>query len=470
MKLPDYNKSQLWANLRQKMGADFIREVSSSKYNKIDEEEFRQLSTSGIEVKTLDDIIKPGDGTFEFKGQKILVYIKEQNATYFNSGYRFHLSTCSTISQMRRSNRYNTRYVQTMRADGMFEVILRRSWGPNEEKVIKMDVCLNCLKSLHSKYRDPLFYSRKDFSIDGYFKKFNNEIKTLPLNTVQSYKPNNYTSEWDKISIKMREDNNWICQTCHKNFATRKARLHTHHINGRKDDNRRENLKVVCDVCHSKEPGHGHMKASARKAELEDYKPTHNTLSFDSENQVEQKIPPISNNSISPESLLQELKTEEEKIRKLINYGEGEKVEFKETLKWDIHQKRDNLALTEEILKTVASYMNTDGGAIIVGVRDNGEVKGLEKSLKNTDDALKLVADKFIVHIPGHLFWACTPKIHKVEGKYIMGIYVQKSDEPVYYQPKGKDQHTEFWIRHSARKIQLDPSEIHDYVTKRFKN
>ena len=61
--------------------------------------------------------------------------------------------------------------------------------------------------------------------------------------------------------------------TCHKNFATRKARLHTHHINGRKDDNRRENLKVVCDVYHSKK-GHGHMKASARKAELEDYKPT----------------------------------------------------------------------------------------------------------------------------------------------------------------------------------------------------
>ena len=88
--------------------------------------------------------------------------------------------------------------------------------------------------------------------------------------------------------------------------------------------------------------------------------------------------------------------------------------------------------------------MNTDGGAIIVGVRDNGEVKGLEKSLKNTDDALKLVADKFIVHIPGHLFWACTPKIHKVEEN-ILWVFI--SDEPVYYQPKGKDQHTEFWIR-----------------------
>ena len=73
-------------------------------------------------------------------------------------------------------------------------------------------------------------------------------------------------------------------------------------------------LKLYAMSATQKNQGHGHMKASARKAELENYKPTQNTLSFDSENQVEQKIPPISNNSISPESLLQELKTEEEKF------------------------------------------------------------------------------------------------------------------------------------------------------------
>ena len=66
--------------------------------------------------------------------------------------------------------------------------------------------------------------------------------------------------------------------------------------------------------------------------------------------------------------------------------------------------------------------MNTDGGAIIVGVRDNGEVKGLEKSLKNTDDALKLVADKFIVHIRS-LFWACTRKFTRWKEN-ILWVYM----------------------------------------------
>ena len=108
MKLPDYNTSKLWADLREKMGVTEIRQVSSTKYDKINEEEFIKLGTTGIEVQTLDDIIQPKDGTFEYKGQKIIVYIKEQNASFFNSGYRFHLSECRTISQMRINNRYNT--------------------------------------------------------------------------------------------------------------------------------------------------------------------------------------------------------------------------------------------------------------------------------------------------------------------------------------------------------------------------
>ena len=218
MKLPDYNHSQLWAELRNQMGVDEIRQVSTSTYNKIDPSELERLSTTGIEVETLDDIVKPGDGTFEYKGQKIIVYIKEQNYTYFDSGYKYHLKTCSTISQMRRNNRYNTRYVQTTRADGMFEVILQRRWGPDEEKVIKMEVCLNCLRSLNNKYGDSIFKSKYDFSIEDYFKKYNNEIKTLPLNSVKSYRPNNYTSEWDKISIRKREQRNWICEGCKRFF------------------------------------------------------------------------------------------------------------------------------------------------------------------------------------------------------------------------------------------------------------
>ena len=72
MKLPDYNTSKLWADLREKMGVTEIRQVSSTKYDKINEEEFIKLGTTGIEVQTLDDIIQPKDGTFEYKGQKII--------------------------------------------------------------------------------------------------------------------------------------------------------------------------------------------------------------------------------------------------------------------------------------------------------------------------------------------------------------------------------------------------------------
>ena len=476
MKLPDYNTSKLWADLRNKMGVTEIKEVTSSNYNRIDPATLKKLETTGIEVKTLDDIISPKDGTFEYKGQKIIVYIKEQDGTYLNSNYKYHLSTCGTINQMRRANRYNTRYVQTTRADGYFEVIVKKAWNRKVEEVLKMDVCMNCLRGLYSKYRDENFKNVYSFSIDKYFEKYKNEIDSLPLNKVKTYRPDDYTSEWDKVSIKKRQEKNWTCESCGTNYKTRKAKLHTHHINGRKDDNRDENLKVLCDACHSNEPYHNHLKPSIENnaGNIQNIKPDKPPIKNEPQIDVaEDSAHAIGQrriqNIVNPDSLLNEFEQENKKILKLVKHGEGDKLEFKETLKWDIYQKKDNLEMTEEILRTVASFMNTNGGVVIIGVSDDGEVKGLEKSIKTNDDALKYFTDKFIAHLPPHLFWACEPKIHTIKEKNIMAVYVQPSNEAVYYQPKGKDQHSEFWIRHAARKIQMDPSKQFDYINKKFK-
>jgi hypothetical protein len=35
--------------------------------------------------------------------------------------------------------------------------------------------------------------------------------------------------------------------------------LHTHHINGNKTNNERNNLRVLCADCHKKQPHHGHV-------------------------------------------------------------------------------------------------------------------------------------------------------------------------------------------------------------------
>jgi hypothetical protein len=69
--------------------------------------------------------------------------------------------------------------------------------------------------------------------------------------------------------------------------------------------------------------------------------------------------------------------TPESYIADLIAKGESRTVEFK-----------SNLRPPEEFLKTVVSFANTDGGTIIVGVSDQGDIRGF---FENENDSNKTV-------------------------------------------------------------------------------
>ncbi len=70
-------------------------------------------------------------------------------------------------------------------------------------------------------------------------------------------------------------------------------------------------------------------------------------------------------------------------ILQLIAAGESQTVEFKETLEWDVQQNQHNSHLNKECLRTIAAFLNTDGGTLLIGVSDSGEVKGLDRDLQH---------------------------------------------------------------------------------------
>ncbi|MBN2181440.1 MAG: ATP-binding protein [Sedimentisphaerales bacterium] len=57
-------------------------------------------------------------------------------------------------------------------------------------------------------------------------------------------------------------------------------------------------------------------------------------------------------------------------------------LEFKETLEFDIGIKEKNPELIKSSLKTIAAFLNTEGGTLLIGISDNGEVKGLERDFR----------------------------------------------------------------------------------------
>lgn len=69
-----------------------------------------------------------------------------------------------------------------------------------------------------------------------------------------------------------------------------------------------------------------------------------------------------------------------------IDDGEGQFVEFKETLKWDIKQNCVNELLYLEVKKTVNAFGNTQGGTLYIGVDDKGSIVGLNNDIHQSFD------------------------------------------------------------------------------------
>ncbi|MDP1051180.1 AlbA family DNA-binding domain-containing protein, partial [Klebsiella quasipneumoniae] len=84
----------------------------------------------------------------------------------------------------------------------------------------------------------------------------------------------------------------------------------------------------------------------------------------------------------------------------LIAQHENERLELKSSISWDFQTKQRNKALEHTIAKTIASFMNTHGGVLFVGVSDAGEILGLEGDMKlvkgQNEDGLRLKFDDLV--------------------------------------------------------------------------
>lgn len=77
----------------------------------------------------------------------------------------------------------------------------------------------------------------------------------------------------------------------------------------------------------------------------------------------------------------------------LIKAGESKTLEFKSTLRWSLKEDRqDDKGVTHAVLKTIAAFLNTEGGDLLIGVADDGSIVGIERDRLESDD-------KFMRHL-----------------------------------------------------------------------
>ena len=174
---------------------------------------------------------------------------------------------------------------------------------------------------------------------------------------------------------------------------------------------------------------------------------------------------------------LNESKSEENIILKKISNGESKNCEFKESLSLDVRQSQSNKSYQPKkesyielaVLKTIAGFLNTDGGELFIGVSDDSKVLGIENELIKLHKSSK---DKFQLHlktlIKENIGLGSSNFINlelkTLNDKEIIHVSCKKSDEPIYINDK------DFYIRTGPATDKLEGRELVNYTTSRFKD
>jgi len=151
----------------------------------------------------------------------------------------------------------------------------------------------------------------------------------------------------------------------------------------------------------------------------------------------------------------------------LIPLGEGDAIEFKSTLRWDIRAGKTNQVIERACLKTISAFLNSQGGCLLIGVRDNGSIEGIESDRFANED-------KFLLHL-WTLIRSCLgrdfspyirTRLEKADEKTICLVECQPSTRPVFLRQPGYEE--EMYIRIGPSSNALDISEALKYIKDHF--
>ncbi|GAJ02132.1 unnamed protein product, partial [marine sediment metagenome] len=152
-------------------------------------------------------------------------------------------------------------------------------------------------------------------------------------------------------------------------------------------------------------------------------------------------------------------------ILELIAQGESHNLEFKETLEYNIHTNQRTPELAKSSLKTIAAFLNTDGGMLLIGVSDAGGVKGIARDLQfvrgNNRDGFEqklrsLLNDHFDPSPRGNV----DIKFEDLQEGTVCQIKVEQSSEPVAYD-------NDFYIRDGNGTRKLEGRDLADWLRQR---
>jgi hypothetical protein len=167
------------------------------------------------------------------------------------------------------------------------------------------------------------------------------------------------------------------------------------------------------------------------------------------------------------ESVMEPLKlmSIEDQILSGIRKGESKTMEFKETFSKNIRTGQKDKEVEKASLKTIVGFLNTNGGTLLIGVSDDGEIKGIEGDFYTTSDKYKLNFKNAIHSKIGPEFYSFIDyDLHLVRGNFVLKIECRPASEPCFYDA------AEFFVRTNPATDKLEGKKQVEYIKTRFKD
>lgn len=145
------------------------------------------------------------------------------------------------------------------------------------------------------------------------------------------------------------------------------------------------------------------------------------------------------------------------KIKKILATGENIRIEYKESY----------IQLPENLFESICAMLNRDGGDILLGVKDNGVIKGIDPSkLEDIRTNIINLSNNPEKLLPPFILF---PKIYNIDGKDIIHIQIPSSSQihktrGVVFDRSGDGDYKQELFNVSRRTIVTDLNRLEKFI------
>ncbi len=164
-----------------------------------------------------------------------------------------------------------------------------------------------------------------------------------------------------------------------------------------------------------------------------------------------------------------------EETKNLIDTGESGTLEFKSTLMTNLQTGEPDKRMEKAVLKTISAFLNTNGGTLLVGVEDDGNIRGVDIERFENRDKMNLHITNIIAAQIGNEF---VPFIRfeqvdygkREDGndKIVVRFDCTPTSTPAFLK-NTKEKTETFFIRSGPSSVEITGNDLINYVMNRRK-